>query len=170
MSSAEGTGAELAAPSAVSVDCEGTTSLLLGLRTIQDVKKRELDLPPNLKPSHSRLRADIPNQPIKPDLALSNRTLRVLPLLPELLLVELGVLVVPDADELLVLVRAREDERADAEDVLLADEGWVGRGRVEFELVYALWDGPDDEGVELLVELFVVWAGDEGELPLDVVV
>lgn len=126
------------------------------------------DSPPDLESRNPRLGADIPHEALIPDLPLADGPRRALPLLLELVCVKLSVLIIAHPDELLLLVAAREDERAHAEDVLFADEGRVGRGCVELELVDAFWDGPDDERVELLVELLVVWTGDEGEFPFDI--
>ena len=118
--------------------------------------------PLDLKPGHAGLGADVPNEAVKED------GFRGRDAVLHLVVVVLGVLVVSDADELLVLVRAGEDEGGDAEDVLLGDGARVGRGALELERVDPDRDRPDEAVVELLVELLLLWRGDVDELPFEV--
>jgi len=119
-------------------------------------------VPLDLESRYPRLSADISHQTLKDDwfwLWLG---------LLHLVIVVFGVLVVPDAHKLLVLVRTGEDERCDAEDVFLGDFGRVRWGPFEFERVDADGDGSDETVVELLVKLLVARGRDIYELPLEI--
>lgn len=113
-----------------------------------------------LEPRHPGLRVDVPHEAVKLDRVRRARL--------HLLVVVLRVLVVAHAHELLLLVRAREDERRDAEHVLRRDLARLRRAALELERVHARGHRPDEAVVELLVELLVARARDVDEPPFDV--
>lgn len=86
----------------------------------------------------------------------------------QLLRLVLVVDVVADAHELAAVVGAGEQNDGDAEDLGVGDALRVRRVGLEDELVDADGDGPDEEGVQLLVILVRGCGADVGELPLEI--
>ena len=114
-----------------------------------------------LESRHPGLVVDVAHEPVEQDLLRRVRT--------EFLGVVLGVLVVPHAHELLLLVAPGQDQRGDPERVLGRDLGGVRWRALEVEGVDADGHGADEAVVELLVEGLVSGQGDVDEAPLDVV-
>ena len=85
-----------------------------------------------------------------------------------LFVVILGVLIVSDAHELLVLVGASENKGSNAEDVFWRDLRWVGGRAFELERVHTSGDGTDQTIIKLLIELLVSGGRDVDESPLEV--
>ncbi len=123
-------------------------------------QRSQRNSPLDLEARHPRLLVDIAHKTLETN-GLRQRLLH-------LLVVVLRVLIIPDAHELLLLVRPGEDERGDAQRVLGWDLGRVGRGALELERVDAGGDGPDEAVVELLVELLVARGGDVDEAPFEI--
>ena len=71
----------------------------------------------------------------------------------ELFRVVLIVDVVANSDELSAVVAACEEDDCDAEDLGCRDASEVRRICFEYKLVHADGDGPNEEGIELLVML-----------------
>ena len=78
--------------------------------------------------------------------------------------------VVSHADELHVVVAARQQQHGHAEDVALGDAADVWRIRLEHELVRTHGDGADEDGVQDLVVRVALGAADVRQLPLEVCV
>jgi hypothetical protein len=76
--------------------------------------------------------------------------------------------VVADADELAVLVAARQQDDGDADDFAVRDARQVRRVGLEDEFVDADGDGPHGDGVELLVVFIAGCRADVGEFPFEV--
>ena len=156
--SADGTGADVAAP-AVAAPLDGSETSLDDT-FVQHLARAKALSPFDLKPRHAWLCVDISDQAVEHDLLGW--------ILLHLVVVVFGVLVVPHADKLLVAVRGGEDEGSHAEYVLCRDLAWVRGLTIELKRVDADGDWPDEAVVELLVEIDVTRAGDVDEAPFNI--
>jgi hypothetical protein len=135
------------------------------------VSVQRLNVPFDVNPLHlGFIRKDIPNNLQSIDFC--NLLLLLHHLLPHTpLLTPLGilvVLVVAHADKLLVVVRTRQQDDGDAQEVARRDlfgVWWIGG---KLEAVDSDGDGAYHDGIEDLVVLVVVWGADVRELPLEV--